>query len=159
MSSLWERFDNIATPDEVNDAKAQFAPVPAGEYDAILESLEAAESKEGLPMLKGKFRLTENNRVVFYNQMLQNINYPNMTAVNIAEAVTFLTALKGEEIVFEGLGKLAEEVEGIATGTQHKIKVSYAAKDLDMKFPKLKIVESTDYSEIETGVVDGDIPF
>lgn len=162
MSSLWERFENIASAEEVNTAKAQFTPLPSGEYEVILESIEPSESKDGLPMLKGKFRVIENNRVVFYNQMLQNLNYPNMTAVNIAEAVSFIGAIKGEELEFTGLGALAREVELLPTGTQHKIALSYGKNDHDMKFPKIKIVPKP----IELGdevpsnyFGDNDVPF
>lgn len=142
MDNLWDRFDNIVTPKEVDDAKAQFDPFEAGEYECILEAIEAGESKDGLPMLKGKFRVIENNRILFYNQMLQNLNYPNMTAVNVAEAVKFIDGLTGEEVIFTSLGKLAERVTNMKTGGQYIIEVAYGKKDLEMKFPKLKVVEA-----------------
>jgi hypothetical protein len=140
MSNLWERFDTIVNADEVLEAKSKFEPIPSGTYLTILEDIEPSESKEGLPMLKGKFRLVENNRILFYNQMLQNLNYPNMTAVNVAEAVKFVGDLLGEEIDFTGLNDLAETVMNIPTGTEYKVTVSYGKKDTDMNFPKLRIV-------------------
>ena len=140
--NIWERFENVASTEEVATAKVQFTPLEEGDYDVLLESIEASENKDGLPMIKGRFRIISNNRVVFYNQNLQNINYPNMTAQNIAEAILFIGALKGEDIEFEGMSKLASTIESIETGTKHRLNISYGKKDLDKKFPKLKIIAS-----------------
>lgn len=139
MSNLWERFEGIVNPNEVAEAKTQFAPIEAGKYQMVLEEIAPAESKEGLPMIKGKFRTIEGNKVVFYNQMLQNLNYPSMTAVNVAEAVTFISGLIGEDIVFTGLSKFAEIISSIEVGKTYTVEVSYGKKDLEMKFPKLKV--------------------
>lgn len=140
MSNLWERFENIVSKDEVADVKAQFEPISAGDYKVILENIEPSESKAGLPMLKGKFRMVDNNRIVFYNQMLQNLNNPQMTAVNVNEANNFVNALTGEDIDFDTLSKLAERVTNISVGGVYTITVSYGKKDTEMKFPKIKIV-------------------
>lgn len=156
MSNLWERFDSIATPTEVNEAKAQFAPVEEGTYRVVLEEIQPAESKDGLPMLKGKFKMVDGGRFLFYNQMLQNLNYPNMTAVNIADAVNFISRLLGEEVEFTGLADLADTVMSIPTGGEYSVKVTYGKKDLDKKFPKLEVLEETDAFE---PVDDEDIPF
>lgn len=140
MTNLWERFENIVSKDEVADVKAQFEPIAAGDYKVILENIEPSESKAGLPMLKGKFRMIDNNRIVFYNQMLQNLNNPQMTAVNVNEANNFINALTGEDIDFDTLGKLAERVTNISVGGVYTITVSYGKKDVEMKFPKIKVV-------------------
>lgn len=158
MSNLWERFENIVSKDEVQVAKHKFEPLAIGQYDVVLETLEPSESKNGLPMLKGTFRTTEGNRVIFYNQVLQNPNYPNMTAMNIAEAVSFVGALLGEDIEFEGLGDFANTVETVEIGGQYKLDVTYGNKDFDMKFPKLKVVAKRDDSYVPP-VDDGDVPF
>lgn len=147
MSNVWDRFEGIASTEEVNEAKKKFTPIDAGVYDMALEEITPAESKEGLPMVKGKFRTVEGNKVVFYNQMLQNLNYPNMTSANIAEAVSFVSGLLGEEIEFTGLGALAKTIETIPTGGIYSIKVSYGQKDIEMKYPRLKVM----------GKVDGDL--
>lgn len=164
-ANVWERFESIATVDEVQVAKekSNYSPIEPGTYKAVLEELTPAESKDGLPMLKGKFRL-ENNRVLFYNQMLQNLNYPDMTAVNIADAVAFISRLTGEEIDFNGLGKLAELVTDIGSvgtevsviGRNYNIKVSYGKKDVEQKFAKINVIGEV--SEVET-LTDEDIPF
>lgn len=140
MSSVWERFESIANTEEVAEAKSRFESPEIGDYVATLESLEATESKEGLPMLKGMFKVVATGKGLFYNQMLQNINYPNMTAVNIADAVTFLSAVKGEEISYTGMSALADEVESIELGKEYIVNVSYGKKDLEQKFPKLKVL-------------------
>lgn len=140
MSNVWERFENIVNKDEVAEAKAQFEPIDAGEYKVTLDAIAPSESKAGLPMLKGKFKIAGTNRFIFYNQMLQNVNNPKMTAVNVNEASKFVNALTGEELEFETLGVLARRVEAITLGGEYTISVSYGDKDEDRKFPKLKIV-------------------
>lgn len=144
MSNIWDRFDTIVTPTEVQEVKTQFAPIPEGVYTMLLEEIAPAENKTGLPMLKGKFRIVENNRIVFYNQMLQNLNNPNMTAVNVAEAVNFVSGLLQEEIDFVGLSAFANLISEVPIGTTHTIQVSYGKKDNEQKFPKLRVVEPLD---------------
>lgn len=156
MSNLWERFEGIASPDEVAEAKAKnnFEPVEAGEYKVTLEVLTPAENKDGLPMLKGQFRIIDNNRCIFYNQMLKNINYPDMTAINIADAITFLSAITGEELVYESMSKLEEIINGVQIGESYNIKVSYSKKDKeDMKYPKIKVLSKA------TNEDDDSLPF
>lgn len=163
--NLWERFESIATVEEVEVAKekSSFTPIEPGNYKATIEELAPSESKDGLPMLKGKFRL-ENNRILFYNQMLQNLNYPDMTAVNIADAVNFISRLVDNDVAFEGLGKLADLVTDIGDvnsdntviGTEYNIKVSYGKKDTEMKFPKISVLGVVEEVDVLT---DDDIPF
>lgn len=140
MSNVWDRFNGIASADEVTEAKSKFEPPIAGDYVAKLESIEPSENRDNLPMLKGQFRTLE-NKILFYNQNLQNVSAPQMTAVNIAEAVTFISGLLGEEITFAGMSDFAEKVKSVPVGGQYKIRVSYGKKDLEQKFPKLKVVE------------------
>lgn len=141
--SVWERFDDIANTEEVDTAKAQFKPLEEGEYEAVLEKIEAKESKSGLPMLSAQFR-TNTNQMVFYNQVLQNINNPEITARNIAQAVTFLEGVLGEDIQFEGLAKLAQIVESVPVNTNYTIEVTYGKNDTEKNFPKVKIIDSQD---------------
>lgn len=153
MGNLWERFNNIASADEVLEAKSKFAPLTAGTYKVKLEKLKADQNKDGLPMIKGQFRTVEGNRVIFYNQQLQNLNYPDMTAVNIGKAVAFLSALTGEDIEFTNLGALADKIATIPKETFHTVAVSYKEKDIEQKWPELKIVAD------EVEVSDSDVPF
>lgn len=165
--NLWERFDSIAQPDEVDEAKSQFTPVEPGNYKMILEEITPTVAKSsGLPMMAVKMRIVDNNRIVFYNQMLQNINYPNMTAINIAEAVAFVSGILEEEISFAELGGLkafSELISGIPIGTEHMIELSYGKKDVEKSFPKIKVIENENDGELPE--VEGfhptndDIPF
>lgn len=160
MSNVWERFEGIVTKEEVADASSQFEPIEAGDYNVTLEAIAPSESKAGLPMLKGKFRMKDNNRIVFYNQMLQNINNPQMTAVNVGEANKFVNDLLGEDEDFDTLGVLAKRVEQVPIGSEYKINVSYGKKDTERSFPKIRIVSrSTEDAENPFDVSDGDIPF
>lgn len=160
MSNIWERFESIATPDEVVEAKTQFAPIETGSYKMTLEEIAPAESKDGLPMVKGKFRIADSNRVVFYNQNLQNLNYPNMTAVNIAEAVTFISGIVNEEVEFTGLSAFADLISGIQVGGMYNVEVNYGKNDYDKKFPKLKIlgIVDEDFMNIPDGIEE-ELPF
>ena len=143
--SLWERFNNIATVDEVEVAKAVYTPVEAGKYYAILNKIEAGESSSGLPMLKASFKL-ESGRLVFVNQVLQNPNYPDMTAGNIARALDFVEKIIGEDIKFTSLGDFAELIENIKINPDvtYVIEVSYADKDTEHKFAQVKIIKRED---------------
>lgn len=150
MSNVWERFDNIAKPEEVMDAKSQFKPLPEGIYELVLEELAPSTSKNGLPMLKGKFRVKSNNKLVFYNQMLQNLNYPDFTEKNIAQAVSFLEDLTGQEIEFKGLKKLAKFVESIPMGSEHVAEIYYEDNDTEQKWAKIRlVVEEDEVEEVE----------
>ena len=152
MSNLWERFENIANADEVAEAKSSYTPVEAGSYVATLEKFEATESQSGLPMLKAQFRLL-NNRVIFYNMVLQNVNNPDWTARNIAQAVTFVNKVTGEDVEFTSLGDLAQRVENTVLGKQYNINVTYGKNDVEMKFAKVSV--KGEYKEL----TDDDIPF
>lgn len=152
MSNLWERFEGIANADEVAEAKSSYTPVEAGAYVAILEKFEATESQSGLPMLKAQFRLL-NNRVVFYNMILQNVNNPEWTARNIAQAVTFVNKVTGEDVEFTSLGDLAQRVKNTVLGKQYDITVTYGKNDVEMKFAKVSV--KGEYKEL----TDDDIPF
>ena len=147
MSSVWERFDEIAKPEDVEEVKASFKPVDEGTYTMRLEQLEPSESRSGLPMLKGRFRMAHNNRIVFYNQLLQNVNNPEFNKYNIGQAVAFLEGLIGDDIDYTGLSDLAEIVEKIPMGGEYKVKVTYGKKDFDRKFPQLEILPDDDWVE------------
>lgn len=150
---IWDNFNDIASIDEVkegvNETKYSNEPLPVGNYIMTLQEMNPSESKNGLPMIKGIFRL-DNNRPVFYNQMLQNLSNPQFTALNIAEAVNFLSGLIGEEIEYTGLSQLEEIVNGLEAGIVAEINVSYGKNDFEQKFPKLKVVKL---------VTDGDEAF
>ena len=143
--SIWERFESIADVEKINEVKHTFAPVKEGVYKTMLEVISPAESKNGLPMIKGKFRMTDNNRILFYNQVLQNLNYPDLTQRNIAEAVNFIGGLLGEDYTFTSLVDMANTLESIPVGSEHYIRVTYGNRDLDRKFPVLAVTTKEDF--------------
>lgn len=156
--SIWDRFDTIATPTEVAYAQRQHEPVVAGDYKVILESLEPAENKDGLPMIKGKFTAIEGGKFLFYNHNLQNLNYPQMTAGSIAEAVAFVSALAKREIEYTGMAQFADDIKSIPMGGIYTINVSYPLKKdkTPSTYPKYKIVSCEDIGDLEDV---GDLPF
>lgn len=146
----WDRFNGIAKPDEVMEQKNKFKPAEPGLYTAKLEKVEAGEARSGLPMMKVQFRTNE-NKVIFYNQMLQNLNNPQMTAVNIAEALNFVGDALGEDLEYEGLEKLEADIQRITTGVEMQIEVKYGKNDDERKFAKISIIDN--------GAEDDDVPF
>ena len=137
----WLKYNDVVSKDDVLNPKPRITPLEPGTYEARLEQFEPSESKKGLPMIKGRFRL-KNNRIIFYNQMLQNTQYPNMTAVNIAAAVKTVGQLLGEKIEFENMGSFAELIDSIPLGGLYKIEVTYGKKDIARNFTKIQIIES-----------------
>lgn len=161
--SMWERFDNLATAEEVVSAKNEFTPIAEGEYEVILEELKPDETQSGIPKISGKFR-TMTNRVIFYNQLLQNVNNPQFTAKNIAQAVDTLSVMLGEDITFVSMSQLESKIYEVQTGTKFKIEVSYGKNDFDKKFPNVKVIEklnengSAGFMNIPDGI-DQELPF
>lgn len=162
MANIWERFDDIVSTEEVAEAKEQFAPTPAGIYDAVLTKYIASESQNGLPMIKGSFKLV-NGKNVFFNILLQNVNYPENTKRNVAQAHLMTNQLTGFDADFEGLGNLAGRIDAMSDAEgdlldeykkPHRIKVSYGKKDLDMKFANVDVL-----SDPVMTVFDEDTPF
>jgi len=163
LDNPWTKHNDVVSKDDLLNLKPKIAPIAPGIYEARLEQFEPSESKKGLPMIKGRFRL-KNNRIIFYNQMLQNLQYPNMTAVNIADAVKTVGQLLGEKIQFETMENFAELIDSIPLGGLYKIEVSYGKKDVDRNFTKIQILESINENEPMitqpvAGVVSFDNPF
>lgn len=154
MSSIWERFDDIASPEDVLEAKAKHDPVKAGAYDVVLEELETTENQNGDPMIKGRFR-TKDNKLVFYNQNLIATGYDKLTAQNIATAWAFIEKLMGEELPYTKLSDFLIVVPKVPLGSEHRIEVSYKAKDVEQRYPIVKIIDPI---ETEFGD-DEEIPY
>lgn len=138
--NIWDRFDSIATPDEVKAEESKFTPVDAGTYEARLGKITPAETRDGLPMLKGEFVRTDNGKRIFYNQPLQNISKPEVTARNIAMACSFLARLTGETVTYTGMSDLANFINTIETGGLYVLDISYGDTDIERRFPRIKVV-------------------
>lgn len=167
MSNVWDRFDDIASPDEVAEAKGKFEPFEEGNYTVTLEAIGAVEAQDGSPKIEGKFR-TDDNRVLFYNQLLQNANYPDMTAANISKAVTFIGGLLDDNFEFKGLCDLEKKINKCPIGDKFVVKVVYSKKNLaEKKFPELRFVSKAEDSPVSEGDgfmnipdgIDSDLPF
>jgi len=156
MSNVWNRFAGIATATEVNAEKEKFTPLPIGKFKAELISMIPAENKDGLPMVKGSFRL-DTGRMAYVNQNLQNINYPNMTAVNTAKVVAMIESIKGESIDFTNVEDLADTILGLEMGGNFTLDISYGAKDTECKYPNIVII--SDETDLPEPLTDDDIPF
>lgn len=101
-----------------NGGTGDFPEIPAGNYNAKVEKLELGTTKDGRPMLRAMFRITEGDykkHCLFFNRVLFGTkNDANM----IAGAMTWLESLEPSEdvgpIVFDGYSDLAELVMDIA---------------------------------------------
>lgn len=170
----WERFDDVVSAEEVVEAKSAFENPQPGVYKVKLEQLKPDESQNGIPMLKGRFR-KQDNGIIFYNQVLQNINYPNMTKVNVAQAVDVVSKLRNENVDFTTLGSFAELIlsmnelneagEIVKLKPEYmvdcEIRISYGKKDSEMKFPKITVlglVEPSEDDQVED-LNDSGLPF
>lgn len=126
-----------------NGGTGDFPEIPAGNYNAKVEKLELGATKDGRPMLRAMFRITEGDykkHCLFFNRVLFGTkNDANM----IAGAMTWLESLEPSEdvgpIVFNGYSDLAELVMDIAEDISDlEYKVEY---DPD-EFNSVSIVEA-----------------
>lgn len=125
FSKFDKEVDTKKLAEEVKEAaqNSEFPTVPAGNYVVSLEKLEVGETKDHRPMLKGQFRIKEDedgddtygNQCLFYNRVLYGTkNDANM----IAAAVGFLTSLEPSEdigpVTFESYSQFADLALDIA---------------------------------------------
>ena len=121
-----------------------YAETPAGEYFGKVEKLEVGTTKDGRPMLKLQFRISDGdqkNRCVFMNRVLYGTkNDANM----IASAVGFLESLCPSEDItvdFQGYSQFADLVLDVHEDIASCIyKIDY---DPDA-FNTIHIIECTD---------------
>lgn len=101
-----------------NGGTGDFPELPAGEYKVKCENLEVGTTKDGRPMLKAMFRITEGDhkkQCMFFNRVLFGTkNDANM----IATAEGWLETLEPSEdvgdVIFRGYDKFAALVMDIA---------------------------------------------
>ena len=103
---------------EENGGTGNFPDIEVGEYRGKIENLEVGTTRDGRPMLKVMFRITEGDNkkcCLFMNRVLYGTkNDGNM----IASAIGWLKSLEPSEdvgdIVFESYSQFAELVLDIA---------------------------------------------
>lgn len=100
-----------------NSGTGEYEETPAGEYRGKIEKLEVGATKDGRPMLKVQFRITDGDqkkRCLFMNRVLYGTkNDANM----IASAVGWLLTLEPSEDIkvgFESFSQFSELVLDIA---------------------------------------------
>ena len=123
----FSKYDKQVDLDQINKEKeeikknngtGEYSEIEEGTYHGVFERLEVAATKDGRPMLKAMFRITEGRhkkQCLFMNRVLFGTkNDANM----IASAEGWLESLEPSEdvgeIVFEGYSKFAELVMDIA---------------------------------------------
>lgn len=100
-----------------NGGTGEYEETPAGKYRGKIEKLEVGATKDGRPMLKVQFRITDGDqkkRCLFMNRVLYGTkNDANM----IASAVGWLLTLEPSEDIkvgFESFSQFSELVLDIA---------------------------------------------
>ena len=138
-----EDFGGAEAVKELEKAKENgFTEVPDGKYMCALEKLELGESKNGKPMIKGMFRITEGKnkkQCLFLNQVVT----PGFPMHKGLEFLRDLNVFDPEEIDFVGdfetfndlLLDIAEESEGM------KFEIE---KTKDGDYTRLKVTGSYD---------------
>lgn len=114
VSQMRKDIDEI----KKNNGTGDYPEIPAGEYRAHCESLEVGTTKDGRPMLRTMFRITEGEykkQCLFMNRVLYGTkNDANM----IASAEGWLETLEPSEdvgaVVFNGYAAFADLVMDIA---------------------------------------------
>lgn len=126
MAIDFSKFDEQVNLDQLtkdaeeikkNGGTGEFPEIEAGPYHGKIEKLEVGATKDGRPMLKVQFRITEDphkKSCLFMNRVLYGTkNDANM----IASAVGWLETLEPSEdidVVFESYSQFAELVLDIA---------------------------------------------
>lgn len=155
-NNVWERFDDIAKVEDIQEAKSQFVPIGEGIYQTTLEEIKADVNKNGLPMLKARFRDKASNKVIFYNLNLQVVGHQWITDKNIAEAILFIEGLIGDEYEYTGLSDMAEYLGTIPVGGEYYVKI-VAGKNPD--FPEISLIDKPDDIDFGDTDLSDDIPF
>lgn len=141
MSIDFSKFDEQVNTKELaknteeivkNGGTGEYTEIEAGTYTGKIENLEIGETKDGRPMLKVMFRITEGDhkkQCLFMNRVLFGTkNDANM----IASAVGWLDTLEPSEgvgpVVFESYSQFADLVLDIAEDiAELEYEVSYDA--------------------------------
>lgn len=114
FSKFDEQINSEQLQKEIKEAaenQGNYEETPDGTYVTKVEKLELGETKDGRPMLKAMFRITEGDykkKCLFYNRVIFGTkNDGNM----IASAIGFLKSLdSGIDVVFETYSQFADLV-------------------------------------------------
>lgn len=126
---------------EKNGGTGDYPEIPAGTYIGKFDKLEIGATKDGRPMLKAQFRITEgefNNHCVFMNRVLFGTkNDANM----IASAVGFLKTLEPSDevgpVTFENYTQFSDLVLDIMEDIDGELE--YEIEYDDSKFNSISI--------------------
>ena len=113
-----EQLKKDAEEIKKNGSTGEYSEVEAGIYHGVFEKLEVGQTKDGRPMLRAMFRITDGAKkkfCLFMNRVLYGTkNDANM----IASAVGWLETLEPSEeigpVTFESYSQFAELVLDIA---------------------------------------------
>ena len=114
FSKFDEQINSEQLQKEITEAaenQGDYEETPDGTYVTKVEKLELGKTKDGRPMLKAMFRITEGDykkKCLFYNRVIFGTkNDGNM----IASAIGFLKSLdSGIDVVFETYSQFADLV-------------------------------------------------
>ena len=124
--SIWERFEGMATADEVAEAKENVFDRPsAGEHIVELLSIEASETAQGVPIVNFKFRDIDSNQKYKHSMFLTSASNPEYTPKNIVGVMNFAKAVTRNELPpFTSFMKLETDLSNLPVGGKSVISVT-----------------------------------
>ena len=155
--SVWEKFENIVTAEEIAElSKKEYEKPAEGKHTVELLSVEPSETSNGVPIVKFKYMDLDTHNQIFASMFLQNMYYPESTAREINKVLAVLRKL-GNPIDFVSMADLEKHIMETKLGGKYEINVSYK-KSTD-KYPIIEIVrEIKDEYVIDDSLSDEDMP-
>lgn len=122
-----------AISDVDNSQETKFEPVPYGTYEVTLDTLMVKASKSGKAMLHARFRIVNDKRLIFYNQIIDQ-------AIGISIAKRFLRSMGTDcEVVFEDYSQFDRLLQEIKINCE-ELKLSFELVYSEEKgYPKCEI--------------------
>lgn len=138
--SIWERFEGMATADEVAEAKENTFDKPTlGEHIVEIIGIEASETAQGVPILNFKFRDTATDQKYRHGMFLTSASNPQYTPQNIVAAMNFAkNVTKSELPTFTSFIKLEADIAALPLGGKSVIMVTARenSKYVDINFAR-----------------------
>lgn len=145
MSNVWERFEGIATIDEIKEARTNDWEKPEDGLRRVnLIGIEPTETMQGAPVADFTFKDLDNGKKFRHRMFLTNENYENGTAKAISAVMSFAEKFAGTELRFENMAKLSDDLSAIKTNDVFILRVETPE---GKKYPKITFVKKETASD------------
>lgn len=114
----WDMLDKDLNLEEVKakmEEKSEFEPLPDGDYEVAIDSMELGESKAHDPMLRVTFKVVAGqyeNRLLFMNKVMQPQS--QYMGFQVKQVIEFLNSLEVGEYDFTGFAQLDKDIKNIS---------------------------------------------